>query len=190
MADKLPVLHTTYNFKPKNAFGYVKIYFECSPQDVVIEDSDKSNLLNADNMLQLLTQLVALINSKQDNILMAWSYNIDKNIVFPKGQFIYEQDTGILRIADGIKTYENLIPVKGSSTTITPEPGGGTGGTTGGSSESTITVDNMSLDKSIDPIFVYSKDDAEITVHLGTVEAKTESETPAEDAKSVFTINE
>ena len=183
MADKLPILHTTYNFKPKNAFGYVKIYFECSPQDVVIEDSDKSNLLNADNMLQLLTQLVTLINSKQDNILMAWSYNIDKNIVFPKGQFIYEQDTGILRIADGIKTYENLIPVKGSSTTVTPEPGGGgTGGTT--------TVDDMSLDESIDPIFVYTKDDAETTVHLGTVEAKTASETPAEDAKSVFTINE
>ena len=182
MADKLPVLHTTYNFKPKNAFGYVKIYFECSPQDVVIEDSDKSNLLNADNMLQLLTQLVALINSKQDNILMAWSYNIDKNIVFPKGQFIYELDTCTLRIADGIKTYENLIPVNGSSTTITPEPGGGTGGTT--------TVDDMSLDESIDPIFVYTKDDAETTVHLGTVEAKTESETPAEDAKSVFTINE
>ena len=182
MADKLPVLHTTYNFKPKNANGYVKIYFESGPQDVVVEDSDKGQLLNADNLLQLLTHLVALVNSKEDRVVMAWSYSIDKSAIFPRGQIIYEQDTGILRIADGIKTYENLIPVNGSSTTITPEPGGGTGGTT--------TVDDMSLDESIDPIFVYTKDDAETTVHLGTVEAKTASETPAEDAKSVFTINE
>lgn len=163
MADKLPILHTTYNFKPKNAFGYVKIYFECSPQDVVIEDSDKSNLLNADNMLQLLTQLVTLINSKQDNILMAWSYNIDKNIVFPKGQSIYEQDTGILRIADGINTYDNLGHVKGA-----------------------ITSEEIALDESISPVFVFSQDGTETTVDLGTTEAKTESETPSEDAKSVF----
>ena len=164
MADKLPVLHTTYNFKPKNAFGYVKIYFECSPQDVVIEDSDKSNLLNADNMLQLLTQLVTLINSKQDNIMMAWSYNIDKNIVFPKGQIIYEQDTGVIHIADGINTYDNLGHVKGA-----------------------ITSDEFALDESISPVFVFSQDDGtETTVDLGTTEAKTESETPSEDAKSVF----
>ena len=163
MADKLPVLHTTYNFKPKNAFGYVKIYFECSPQDVVIEDSDKSNLLNADNMLQLLTQLVTLINSKQDNIVMAWSYSIDKSAIFPRGQIIYEQDTGVIRIADGINTYDNLGHTKG-----------------------VISSEEIVLDESISPIFVFSQDGTETTVDLGTTEAKKESETPSEDAKSVF----
>ena len=166
MADKLPVLHTTYNFKPKNANGYVKIYFECGPQDVVVEDSDKGQLLNADNLLQLLTQLVALVNSKEDRVVMAWSYSINKSAIFPRGQIIYEQDTGVIRIADGINTYDNLGHAKGA-----------------------ITSEDIALDESIDPVFVFSKDGTDTSVDLGTVEAKTESETPAEDAKSVFITN-
>ena len=166
MADKLPVLHTTYNFKPKNANGYVKIYFECSPGDVVIDDSDKGKLLNADTVLQLLTQLVTLVNGKEDRVIMAWSYSIDKNIVFPRGQIIYEQDTGVIRIADGINTYDNLGHAKGA-----------------------ITSEDIALDESIDPVFVFSKDGTDTSVDLGTVEAKTESETPAEEAKSVFITN-
>lgn len=166
MADKLPVLHTTYNFKPKNANGYVKIYFECSPGDVVIDDSDKGKLLNADTVLQLLTQLVTLVNGKEDRVIMAWSYSIDKSIVFPRGQIIYEQDTGVIRIADGINTYDNLGHAKGA-----------------------ITSEDITLDESIDPVFVFSKDGTDTSVDLGTVEAKTESETPAEDAKSVFITN-
>lgn len=163
MADKLPVLHTTYNFKPKNANGYVKIYFECGPQDVVVEDSVKGQLLNADNLLQLLTQLVTLVNSKEDRVVMAWSYSIDKSAIFPRGQIIYEQDTGVIHIADGINTYDNLGHVKGA-----------------------IASDEIALDESISPVFVFSQDGTETTVDLGTTEAKEESETPSEDAKSVF----
>ena len=163
MADKLPVLHTTYNFKPKNANGYVKIYFECSPQDIIIEDSDKDKLLNSDNLLQLLTQLVTLANNAQNKVLMTWSYSIDKSEVFPRGQIIYEQDTGVIRIGDGINTYDNLGHVKDA-----------------------ITSDEIALDESISPVFVFSQDGSETTVDLGTTEAKTESETPSEDAKSVF----
>lgn len=167
MADKLPVLHTTYNFKPKNANGYVKIYFECGPQDVVIEDSDKGKLLNADTILQLLTQLVTLVNSKENRVMMGWSYSIDKNTIYPKGQIIYEQDTGVIRIADGINKYDDLGHAKGA-----------------------ISSEEIELDESIAPIFVFNQDGSETTVDLGTTEAKTESETPAEDAKSVFITNE
>ena len=166
MADKLPVLHTTYNFKPKNANGYVKIYFECSPQDIIIEDSDKDKLLNSDNLLQLLTQLVTLANNAQNKVLMTWSYSIDKSEVFPRGQIIYEQDTGVIRIGDGNSTYENL-----------------------GHAKPAITAEEVELDESIEPIFVFNQDGSETTVNLGTTEAKNESETPAEDATSVFITN-
>ena len=158
-----PVLHTIYNFKPKNANGYVKIYFESTLSDIVIDDTNKNQLLGLNNLLELMIKLTTMIQNKANSVIMTWSYEVDKNAVYPLGQIIYEQDTGVIRIADGYSKYSDLGNVKGA-----------------------IRAEEINLDSSVYPIF--EENNTGDNYDLGTVEAYENGAEPDETAKAAYIV--
>ena len=104
LSDK--IVHIAYRFKPEGSDKYVTAYMESSLSDVIIPPETQSAMLGASNMQDFCELLMTKIRQEQPIYQKASAY--DKNRVYPKGKFLYEADTGRLKVADGVSTYSEI----------------------------------------------------------------------------------
>lgn len=100
------IVHIAYRFKPEGTDKYITAYLESSLVDVIIPKETQSAMLGATNMQEFCNALLSKINNERPLYQKADMY--DQNRIYPEGKFLYESDTGKLKVGDGVTRYKFL----------------------------------------------------------------------------------
>ena len=100
------IVHVAYRFKPEGSDKYITAYLETSLCDVIIPEGSRSAMMDASNMQEFCDLLMNRINQERPLYQKASKY--DKNRVYPANKFLYESDTGKMKVGDGRNKYVAL----------------------------------------------------------------------------------
>ena len=100
------IVHVAYRFKPEGSDKYITTYFETSLIDVIIPEQTRPALLGAENMQEFCNLLMDKMKTERPIYQQARAYDPER--IYPKDKFLYESDTGKLKVGDGIHKYKEL----------------------------------------------------------------------------------